>query len=427
MGNVGEVNVELVPSQARGVTSAEVARRWRERTEPIADAVEVDFTASLFSAGSPIEVQLQGADVTALRAAAAALETRLAQYPGVFDASNSFRGGKAELRLAIRPEAEALGLALADLARQVRQAFYGDEAQRLQRGRDDVRVMVRYPEAARRSLGTIEDMRIRTPDGAAVPFSAVATVSEGRGFAAIERVSRQRVIRVTADADPAVTTANQVVADLRSAVLPALLADHPGVTYSMQGEQREQQEFLSAMWRRFGLALLVIYALLAIPLRSYTQPFLIMTAIPFGMVGATVGHVLLGYDMSMFSVIGLVALSGVVVNDNLVLVDYVNQRRAAGESVASAASVAGLARFRPIVLNSVTSFVGLLPLLLNRSVQAQFLIPMAIALSFGVLFSTLVTLVLVPATYLAFDDLRALCLRRAAPAAPAAASQRTAA
>jgi len=420
-GNIGEVNIELAPSEERTVTSAEIARLWRERTGVIPDAVELDFTSSLFDAGAPIEVQLQGNDVAALRSAAETVRTRLASYPGVFDVTDSFRGGKQELKLAIEPSAESLGLTLADLARQVRQAFYGDEAQRIQRGRDDVRVMVRYPEADRRSLASIEEMRIRTPEGAAVPFSAVATVTHGRGFASIERSDRARVIRVTAEVDTGKTTANEVVADLRATVLPEVLAAHPGIGYSMQGEQREQQEFLDAMGRNFGVALLMIYGLLAIPLKSYFQPFLIMSAIPFGIVGAVAGHIFLGYDLSMFSVIGLVALSGVVVNDNLVLVDYVNQRRLEGETLKSAASIAGVARFRPIVLNSVTSFVGLLPLLLNRSVQAQFLIPMAIALSFGVIFSTMVTLVLVPCAYLVLDDLQGLVARgRSRAPAPAA-------
>lgn len=425
-GHLGEVNIELTPSEQRVVTSAEVAALWRERTGSLPDVVELDFTSRLFDAGAPVDVQLQGKDVPSLRAAAEALKTRLAAYPGVFDVNDSFRGGKQEIRLALEPSAEALGLTLADLARQVRQAFYGDEVQRIQRGRDDVRVMVRYPESDRRTLESLEEMHIRTPDGAAVPFSAVATVQHGRGFASIERADRLRVIRVTADVDPARTTPNEVVADLQATVLPEILAAHPGISYSLQGEQREQQEFLGAMGRNFGIALLLIYALLAIPLRSYLQPFLIMSAIPFGMVGALLGHVLLGYDLSMFSVIGLVALSGVVVNDNLVLVDFVNQRRAEGVSLKAAASIAGVARFRPIVLNSVTSFVGLLPLLLNRSVQAQFLIPMAISLSFGVLFSTLVTLMLVPATYLVLDDLQGLAARRRArtpghdPASPAA-------
>jgi multidrug efflux pump subunit AcrB len=334
----------------------------------------------------------------------------------VFDVSDSFRGGKQELELRILPSAEALGLTLSDLARQVRQAFYGDEAQRIQRGRDDVRVMVRYPEARRRSLADVEAMHIRTADGAEVPFTAVAEAVPGRGFATIRRADRQRVLTVTAEVDHAVLSPNEVIAKLRATDLPAILADHPGVGYSLQGEQREQQEFLGAMLQRFGMALLAIYALLAIPLRSYVQPFIIMSAIPLGMVGAIWGHLLTGYDLSMFSVIGLVALSGVVVNDSLVLVDWVNQRRREGVELGEAVRTAGSARFRPILLTSVTTFAGLAPLLLERSVQAQFLIPMAISLGFGVLFSTAVSLLLVPAIYLILDDLRALpgALRRAA-------------
>jgi multidrug efflux pump subunit AcrB len=417
-GHLGEINIELAPAEERTVTSAEVAARWREATGAVPDAVELSFTSSLFSAGAAISVQLQGRDDAGLRRAAEMLKERLAAFQGVYDVSDSFRGGKQEVKLRIRPSAEALGLSLNDLARQVRQAFYGDEAQRIQRGRDDVRVMVRYPRDERRSLGDLEGMRIRTADGTAVPFSAVAEATLGRGFAAIQRADRERVITVTADVDEAVTSPNEVTAALHDVVLPEVLTTIPGISYSMQGEQREQQEFLDAMLRRFGLALLMIYVLLAIPLRSYLQPFLIMAAIPFAMVGAIWGHVMLGWDLSMFSVIGLVALSGVVVNDSLVLVDYVNQRRNEGVSLGTAARTAGAARFRPIILNSVTSFVGLTPLLLNRSVQAQFLIPMAIALTFGVLLSTLVTLVLVPSAYLILDDISALFGRRAPAADP---------
>lgn len=410
-GHLGEVNIELAPAEERSMTSAEIAARWRELTGPIPDAVELSFMSSLFAAGEPISVQLQGRDTDALRVAADRVKARLQSYPGVFDVTDSFRGGKQELKLSILPSAEALGLSLSDLARQVRQAFYGDEAQRIQRGRDDVRVMVRYPQDERRSLAHVESMRIRTADGAEVPFSSVADVEYGRGFAAIQRADRERIITVTADVDPSQITANEVIADLRDKTLPDVLAEHPGISYSLQGEQKEQNEFLEAMWRRFGIALLVIYALLAVPLRSYLQPFLIMMAIPFGMVGALWGHMLLGWDLSMFSVIGLIALSGVVVNDSLVLVDYVNQRRQEGATLSEAARAAGAARFRPIILNSVTSFVGLLPLLLNRSLQAQFLIPMAISLCFGVLFSTIVTLVLVPNAYLLLDDATALLAR----------------
>jgi multidrug efflux pump subunit AcrB len=431
-GHLGEVNIELAPSERRRVSSAEIAARWRELTGPIPDAVELAYTASLFDAGDPVNVELRGTDVDRLRAAAERLKERLREYPGVFDVSDSFRGGKQELQLRILPSAEALGLTLSDLARQVRQAFYGDEAQRIQRGRDDVRVMVRYPEAQRRSLADVESMRIRTVDGAEVPFSAVAEVVPGRGFATINRAERQRVLTVTAEVDHGIVSPNEVIAKLRETDLPRILEALPGVGFSLQGEQREQQEFLGAMLRRFGLALLAIYALLAIPLRSYAQPFIIMTAIPFGMCGAIWGHLLTGYDLSMFSVIGLVALSGVVVNDSLVLVDWVNQRRSEGVDLGEAVRTAGSARFRPILLTSITTFVGLAPLLLERSVQAQFLIPMAISLGFGVLFSTAVSLVLVPAVYLIVDDLRrlpglvrrALAREAAAPADAGTAPER---
>jgi multidrug efflux pump subunit AcrB len=322
----------------------------------------------------------------------------------VIDISDSFRGGKQELELEIRPEAEALGISLADLGRQVRQAFYGAEAQRVQRGRDDVRVMVRYPAADRHSLGDLEQMRVRTPDGSAVPFSAVARASLGEGFSTISRVARRRVVTVSAEIDPAVTNANEVVADLQRSVLPTVLAAHPGVHFSFEGEQREQSEFLAHLGRGWLIALLVIYALLAVPLRSYLQPLIIMSAIPFGLVGAVWGHILLGHDFSMFSVIGLVALSGVVVNDSLVMVDYVNERVRNGEDIRRALREAGGARFRAILLTSLTTFVGLAPLMAETSVQAQMLIPMAISLAFGVIFATTITLVLVPAAYLILDD-----------------------
>ena len=402
--HTGEVNIELAPSEARGITSLEVANLWREKTEPIPDTVELGFTSSLFDAGAALHVELRGENGDALRDAAAALKRRLAQYPGVFDITDSFRGGKQEVALSIRDSAEALGLSRQDLARQVRQAFYGDEVQRVQRGRDDVRVMVRYPEASRRSLGDVEQMRVRLSDGTAVPFSSIGDYEIDRGYSTIYRADRRRIVSVTADVDENVTTANDIVADLRKNVLPVLLADFEGVTYTMQGEQAEQAEFGTFMMRGFGVAMLVIFALLAIPLGSYVQPLIIMTAIPFGMVGAIFGHLLMNWDLSMFSVIGMVAVSGVVVNDSLVLVDYVNRQREKGVSVVQAVQDAGLSRLRPILLTSLTTFAGLSPLLLEQSVQAQFLIPMAISLAFGVLFSTAVTLVLVPTAYMIVDD-----------------------
>lgn len=402
--HAGEVNIELAPSEMRGATSLEVANLWRERTGPIPDTVELGFTSSMFDAGEALHVELRGEDGDELRDAAAALKRRLAQYPGVFDITDSYRGGKQEVALSIRDSAEALGLSLQDLARQVRQAFYGDEAQRIQRGRDDVRVMVRYPEASRRSLGDVEQMRVRMADGTAVPFSSVGDYEIDRSYATIYRADRRRIVSVTADVDENVASPNDIVADLKANVLPVLLADTPSVSYTLQGEQAEQAEFSTFMLRGFAIAMLVIFALLAIPLASYVQPLIIMTAIPFGMVGAILGHLVMGWDLSMFSVIGMVAVSGVVVNDSLVLVDYVNRTRHAGATAIDAVQAAGVARLRPILLTSLTTFAGLSPLLAERSVQAQFLIPMAISLAFGVLFSTAVTLVLVPTAYLIVDD-----------------------
>ena len=407
--HLGEVQIEVVGSEARSIPVAEITRRWRERTGQIAGAEELTFASTILSAGSAVAVQLSGHDLDSLRDAARELRHALAEYPGVLDISDSFRGGKQELDLEILPEAEALGISRADLGRQVRQAFYGHEAQRVQRGRDDVRVMVRYPAADRHSLGDLEQMRIRAADGSAVPFSLVASAHLGEGFSTISRVSRRRVVTVSAEVDPSVTNANDVVADRQKGVLPGILATHPGVHFSFEGEQREQSEFLEHLGRGWLTALLVIYALLAVPLRSYLQPLIIMSAIPFGLVGAVWGHVLLGHDFSMFSLIGLVALSGVVVNDSLVMVDYVNERVRQGTPIETALREAGGARFRAILLTSLTTFVGLTPLMAETSVQAQMLIPMAISLAFGVIFATSITLVLVPAATLILDDwMRAL-------------------
>jgi multidrug efflux pump subunit AcrB len=404
--HLGEVFVELVPAEERGESSADMAQRWRELTAPIPDAVEMTISSSIFRPGEDVNVQLTGPDIAELRAAARDLKARLAEYPGVHEIADSFREGKREVRLNIKPEAEILGLTLADLGRQVRQAFYGEEAQRIQRGRDDIRVMVRYPKDERRSRGDMEGMRIRTPDGHEVPFSQVATVEPGRGYASIKRVDRRRAVNVTANVDAAVATPGEIHADLDSRVLPEIQASHPGVLYTHEGAKSEERDTIAGLQRGFALAVLLIYALLAIPLRSYVQPLVIMSAIPFGLVGAVWGHLVMGMDMTILSMFGIVALAGVVVNDSLVLVDFINRHRQS-HPLEVAIREAGVARFRPILLTSLTTFFGLLPLLLERSLQARFLIPMAVSLSFGVLFATFITLVLVPAGYLIAEDVKA--------------------
>ncbi|MBW2232130.1 MAG: efflux RND transporter permease subunit [Deltaproteobacteria bacterium] len=410
--HLAEMSIELAPAEARRIRAKEVADRWREFAGPVPDAVELVFSSARFSAGHAIDIELRGSDVEVLRSAANEIKRRLATQSGVYDISDSFRGGKQEIRLRILPAAEALGLSLDDLARQVRQAFYGEEVQRIQRGRDDVRVMVRYPEDERHSLGDLWNLRVRTPQGDEVPFSNVAQASLARGYSTIHRADRQRVVNVTASVDIVRANANQILAEFRANQLPEVLLAHPGVVYRLEGEQREQRDVLGGIARAFALALASIYVLLAVPLRSYLQPLVIMSAIPFGLVGAIGGHLLLGFQLSMLSLFGMVALSGVVVNSSLVYVDFINRRRDEGVPLAQAVCDAAGARFRPVVLTSATTFVGLSPLMLERSAQAQFVIPMAVALAFGIVFSTLITLVLVPCGYVVLEhDLRDLARR----------------
>ncbi|MDJ0847996.1 MAG: efflux RND transporter permease subunit [Myxococcota bacterium] len=406
--NRGSVVVALSSAEGREITTAEFARRWREATGTIPGVDELTFSSDLFSAGDAIDIELRGTDVARLRDVATGVRRELEAYPGVRDVRDSYRSAKDELELRLRPEAEGLGLSVADLARQVRQAFYGEEAQRLARGGEDVKVMVRYPPEGRRALGDVENLRIRTPQGDAVPLSVVADARMAEGPAAIRRADGARVVNVRADVDIGVTSAQQVLADLRAGPLPALLRDANGVTYALEGEQREQRESLAGLGRGFLFALLGIFILLAVPLRSYAQPLLVMSTIPLGAVGAVTGHAVLGLPISFSSVIGMVALAGVVVNDSLVLVDWANRRRQHGPDVRAAVVEAGLSRFRPVFLTSLTTCLGLTPLLLEQSVQAQFLIPMAVSIAAGVVAATVVSLLVVPAAYLVLEDLRRL-------------------
>lgn len=408
--HLGQVAIEL--ESIRPITAPEVVRRWRSAAPPIPEAEDLVFSSDYVSMGDPIHFELRSDDVNQLVVAAGRLKSELAAYPGVFDIGDSFRAGKQEIKLAILPAAEALGISLEDVARQVRRAFYGEEAQRIQRGRDDVKVMVRYPENERQSLADLGNLRIRTPAGGEVPFYSVARAERGYGFASIQRTDRRRMIAVTADVDQRFANANQVIADAERSVLPQLLADYPGLSYALEGEQREQEEGVAALGRSYAFALFLIYALLAIPLRSYVQPLIIMAVIPFGLVGAIVGHLLMGLEFSMMSLFGVVALSGVVVNSSLVLVDSVNRRRSDGVALLDALRGAGVSRFRPIVLTSLTTFAGLTPLLLEDRLGARFLIPMATSLAFGVVFATAISLFLLPSAYLVLEDLQSWRRRR---------------
>jgi multidrug efflux pump subunit AcrB len=406
--HLGEVNVELLGAEERSVGSAELVSRWRERVGEVPGAVSLAFQSNLFSAGDAISVQLSHRDFDTLLAAVDRLKGIIGEYPGTKDVADSFLPGKKELRLELTPEGRAVGLALSDLAGQVRAGFYGQEVQRIQRGRDDIRVMVRYPEDERRSLGDIERMRIRLPDGSEVPFTTVAVVEEGRGYAVINRTDRRRVVTVTADVDESMANANEINSDLRADVLPGLITEFPGLAFDFEGEQREQKESLGSLGRNFMVAQLAIFALLAIPFRSYSQPLIIMSAIPFGLVGAVLGHVLMGLDLTILSMFGMVALTGVVVNDSLILVDLVNRLRQKGMETEQALMVAGSRRFRPIMLTTATTFLGLTPMIFETSMQAKFLIPMAVSLGYGIVFATAITLILVPTLYRILEDLKVL-------------------
>lgn len=407
-GHLGQVWINLLDSEQRDISTRKLTRMWRERIGTIPDADKIGYRADIHSAGNPIEVHLSMDDTELLLTAAQELKSELKTYPGVFDVNDSYLPGKPEMQLKLKPAARSLGLTLNDLARQVRHAFYGAEALRLLRDKDEVKVMVRYPEEERRSIGYIQEMRIRTPDGLEVPFSQVAEVNMEQGYTFIERAQRLRVIKVTADVDESVTNANEVRQSMQAEMLPRLQTRYFGLRYTIEGQGKSQKESLSDVFKGFGIGLFCIYALLAIPFKSFTQPFIVMGAIPFGFVGALIGHLLMGFNISMLSLFGMVGLAGVVVNDSLVLVYAANRIRRTGIDPHRAVTQAGALRFRPILLTSLTTFAGLTPMLLEKSVQAQFLIPMAVSLGFGVLFSTFVTLLLIPSGYMIHNDITSL-------------------
>jgi len=405
----GEVHLEVTPSELRTISSEEIARRWREIAGEFPGAVEVGFSASIFSAGKPINIRLSGPNMDMLQAAAAELKSKLKLINGVEDISDSFRIGKEEIDLKLNRQGQTLGLSQSDLARQVRQAFFGEEAQRIQRNRDDIKVMIRYPEENRQSIRNLYDLRIRTPGGEEVPIKQIATIEKGVGYAAIRRVDGRRSVNITADVDTQKVQSNAIINRLKNGELPDLLSKYPGIQYGFEGDRQEQEVALSSMLRSYLVAMVIIYALLAIPFGSYLQPLIVMCAIPFGLIGAVAGHLIMGMDLTILSMFGVVALTGVVVNDSLVMVDYVNRKRGGYTNLIDAVRMSGVARFRAILLTSLTTFAGLAPLIFfEKSVQAQFLVPMAISLAFGVMFATVVTLVIVPSGYVIMEDFKSL-------------------
>ena len=402
------IDVEIVmrPPDERDMSADEVIELWRDSIGDLPGVTQITFEAERGPGGGrrrDVSVSLGHNDIETLGKAGQALAERAAQISYVQDVNDSFDRGKAQYDFRLRPEGKALGLTDEELGRQLRGAFFGSLALRLLRGTNEIEVRVKLPEEEREDIHNLEDLVVRTPDGAEVPLLEVAEVRETTAVSGIRRRDGRRVVNVSMDVEPkrAIT---QVIDALNADVLPQLRADYPGLTWVYNGSDAEMREATESLWGWFGLALAVIYALLAIAFRGYVQPLIVLTAIPFGVVGAVIGHIVLGYDLSLVSLMGVIALSGVVINDSLIMIDYANRHRSddAFESITQA----GLRRFRPILLTTLTTFGGLMPLIFETSLQAQYIIPMAISLGCGILFSTAIILVLVPCLYVIQDDLR---------------------
>lgn len=410
--NKGRVLLELEPPETRlvAIKSTALVKEWRKMIGRIAGMESLTMRAEIGRGGSPIDVQLTGQEFSKLKQVATSVKKKLSEFPAVFDIEDSLARGKQELQLQIKPEAQALGLSLSDLARQVRQAFFGYEVQRILRGRDDVRVYIRYPEEERNSLYNLDSMLIRTADGAEVPFIEVADLVASQSPSRITRIDQRRSLNITADVDKQKANIEAIKRDI-TGFMDELLLRFPTIHYTIEGEAKEQRQSFKGLKNGLILVLFVIYGLLAIPFRSYWQPLIVMSMIPFGAVGAVAGHWLMGKPLTIMSLMGMLALTGVVVNDSLVLVDFINRKRRKGIQLSVAVSQAGVARFRAVVLTSLTTFAGLAPLIFEESTQAQFLIPMAISLGFGIMFATICTLVLLPVNYLLFSRFGQMVLR----------------
>jgi multidrug efflux pump subunit AcrB len=403
----GTVMMYLIDAGERGLTTQQFVQRWRDEIGEIPGAESLTFSYEVgVEPGKPIDIQLIHDDVTTLEAAAERLATEIGSYAGLRDIDSGVTKGKDQLDFRLTDAALSQGLTEFDLARQVRASFFGAEAVRQQRGRDEVRVYVRLPLEERRSLYNVEELIVRTPMGGEMPLSQAAVVTRGQAYTVITRTDGRRNISVTADVADEDANSNEINGQIRERELPQLLADIPGLSYSFGGEQERQAETMGALGVGFLLALIVMFSMLAVAFHSYTQPILVMSAIPFGMVGAVWGHVVMGFSLSLMSMMGLIALSGVVVNDSLILIVSINRYREEGMRTWEAIVAGGARRFRPILLTSLTTFFGLAPMIVETSVQARFLVPMAVSLGFGVLAATMIMLLIVPCSYLILEDAR---------------------
>lgn len=405
--NISQIRVELTPSDSRSIGSVEFEQLWREEIGALAGADSMTFNGGLFVLGDDVSVELSHADDDQLFRGAEMLRTRLDATQGVSDIEFSLQYGKRQLEFSLNPVGVSLGLTDSDLARQIRRAFFGETVQTLQRGAEEVDVIVRYPQDERTSLGDVYDMRIRLPSGEHVPVTAVAEIAETRGFSTIERADSRRILRVTAKADSEVITADNLNADLATVFLPELMMKINGLGWAMSGQAADQTEDLANLLAAFGVAMLIIFVMLAGFTRSYILPIVILTTVVYGVVGAVIGHVALGYSLTFISLFGIVALAGVVVNDTILLLDDYGRRLLREPNVTKAQALVDSAarRFRPILMTSISTAFGLLPMIYETSMQAKFLVPMAISLGFGILIATPILLMAVPATMIILDDL----------------------
>jgi len=442
--HIGGVIMETYGPEERSVdaNTVEMSNEWRKRIGNIVGAEELTFRAEIMRGGDPVDIQLTGTDPKELLAMSEKIKEKLATYPALFDINDSLDSGRNEIQLRLKPEAQQFGITVTDLARQVRQSFYGDEVQRIQRGRNEVKVMLRMPREDRQNLATLDTMRVRTAGGLEVPFSRVAEAKVVKSFTSIKRVDRRRALNISADADKGSIDIAALRAEL-TAFLDELLADHGHIRWTFEGEARYQRESQGRVLVSFLMVIAAMYALMAIPFRSYSQPLIVLLVVPFGVVGAVIGHQFHGLPVSIMSFFGILGVCGVVVNDTLVLVDEINDLKAGGLPLREAVQKGGLLRFRAIFLTQITTFFGLVPLIFDgtwlakmlpfffsngaQSTHAQFLTPVSVAMGYGSLFATVITLFLVPLCYLAVDDLVSLTSRLfgkepKAQLAPAAAS-----
>ncbi len=413
--NIGQVEVELAPFGQRSISAAEFERRWREAAGQIEGVERLTFNAAIGGFGADIAYELTHSEEAQLLAATDDLKMMVADIEGVSEIEDSFDLGKVQFVFDLNEVGQAAGITSAEIARQLRQAFFGEEVQRIQRGREEVRVYVRYPDYLRESLSVLSQFRVRLPDGSEAPLPTVADIEESRAYSSIERVDGRRVVSVTADVDEAISTSGVANERIVAEILPQLEARYPGLRWTQAGAAREQNEDFASLTRGALIALLVIYAMLATQFRSYLQPIAIMVSIPLGVAGAILGHLVLGYAVSFVSIFGMVALAGVAVNASVVLVDQFNRQRELGEGPDEAAAAASKRRFRPVVITTLTTALGLGPLLFETSPQAQFLIPMGVSLGFGILVSGLMVIFVTPAVTLIVEDIRRALSRKTTP------------